>query len=316
MGVGDNRAIYVVDWKPASILGPPRRIRTPPGDFTHPALSPDGRHIAFWGISEGAAALWLADTKSLRADKIPSGEGASMHPAWSMDSRHIVCSSNREFTGRADGPLYDGRRFQPRDIRVVEFSSSVWRTVVSNGHDNERPAWSPDGEMLAFVSTRRKASDIRLLNLADSGERALTHVGSGIYYRPAWHPDGCSLVFNNKGPGNHYLWRVALDGSYLKRLSPPADARNDLWDHGACWAPDGSGLLFHSNRSGEPALWTMDADGGNARQVIVVGPVRKPAHGTWDARQSLLAFDACAAAGGSEGVSPRILDFKNQEYVD
>lgn len=276
-----------------------RRIDTPPGNFTHPALAPNGEQVAFWGISDGRGCLWLADVASAKAQCLSQLAGASMHPAWAPDSRKIAYACRPDLREVPEGKsLYDGSRFGRREIHILDLASGDVVQVVADDADNERPAWSPDGTELAFVSTRQGASNLHLVNLASGKCRAITCMENGICYRPVWHPNGGFLVFNNKGPGPHWLWRIDLDGHNLRRLSPGAPTESGHWDHGAFWSADGWRLLFHSNRSGVPGLWVMDASANNLQQVRIAGFERFAAHGTWDDREQWLAFDAKTGLAG------------------
>lgn len=56
----------------------------------HPAISPDGRSVAFVGVdASGAPHLWIRRLDSLEAHLVPATEGAAW-PFWSADSRYIA----------------------------------------------------------------------------------------------------------------------------------------------------------------------------------------------------------------------------------
>jgi serine/threonine protein kinase len=62
-------------------------------DYNIPAVSPDGRHVAFVANSEGKSALWVRDLDSLSARQLPGTE-ESRFPFWSPDSRVIAFFTN------------------------------------------------------------------------------------------------------------------------------------------------------------------------------------------------------------------------------
>jgi eukaryotic-like serine/threonine-protein kinase len=76
---------------------------------TIPALSPDGRHVAFAADSGdfGKAGLWIRDLDSQEARQIPGTEGSYINPFWSPDSRFVAFSSNGKLKkiAVAGGPI-------------------------------------------------------------------------------------------------------------------------------------------------------------------------------------------------------------------
>src|SRR5262249_42221003 len=71
------------------LVEPPPGVRLPPGAAAYPTVSPDGRYIAFAGISDGMSRLLLRPIDSLSAQPIPGTEGAGEYPFWSPDSWFI-----------------------------------------------------------------------------------------------------------------------------------------------------------------------------------------------------------------------------------
>ncbi|MBG9449862.1 peptidase [Cytobacillus firmus] len=62
-------------------------------------------------------------------------------------------------------------------------------------HRNHSPRWSPDGELIAFVSDRGGKSQIYVMSKAGGEARQLTHCANGAS-NPVWSPDGKKLAFN------------------------------------------------------------------------------------------------------------------------
>ncbi|MCP4174658.1 MAG: hypothetical protein GY758_28235, partial [Fuerstiella sp.] len=77
-----------------------------------------------------------------------------------------------------------------------------------------RPAVSPDGKRIAFVSTRTGNYDIFVMNIDGSEIRRITTSDERDDY-PAWHPDGRQLVIVSERNGAFDL--------HLADVSPPAD---------------------------------------------------------------------------------------------
>ncbi len=270
----------------------PKSVATGPGTFTHPEISRDGTRLALWGLAGDQAMVRCMDLAANKEFWQSSPDFICCHPTWSPDGTQLAFACNPNCPrDNIPGALYDTSRFSPRQIWVANLRTGKYRQVTANGADNERPAWSPDGTRLAFVSTHNGQTAIRVAAAANRQEQPVTDCNGRSCYRPAWHPDGERIIFNTKGPDNHYLWIVHHNGSGLGQLTPNATGPTRIWDHGACCSADGSQVLFHSNRGGAPGLWLLDIESKNLREVQVEG-FDWAAHGTWDAAQTRIAFDA------------------------
>ena len=82
------------------------------------------------------------------------------------------------------------------------------------------------------------------------------------YHNPVWSPDGRLLAFESDRDGRFAIYIVGVDGSGLRRLTPP-----DASDSQPGWSPDGRRLVFTSSDSGHGRLYVMDADGSNRRRI-------------------------------------------------
>lgn len=286
------RDIYVARFTEEGVPGDSFiRINSVDGTFTHPVISPDGTHVAYWGRSQGRLDVWVADLQTHSAEPITQGTGMSCHPAWSPDSRQLAYAHNPDFSDHAPSmSLYDADRFASREIRIMNLDTGKHKRLTTHRSDNERPAWSPDGRRMAYVTGDGEKKNIRVMDML-SGEEACVTDEDGIFYRPAWHPSGNHLAFNNKGPGSHYLWMIDADGRSLRQVTPSAPAGVTVHDHGAFWSADGRTILFHSDRSGKWGLWLIDVDESDMHPLTVPG-IESISHGTWDACETWLCFDA------------------------
>ena len=138
-------------------------------------------------------------------------------------------------------------------------------TPVSRVIDYE-PAWSPDGQQLAFISNRNGPLKVFAMRADGSQPRQLTR-GTDEDDAPAWSPDGKHLAFVSIHEGNPDVYIMLADGSGITRLTnhPGMDIHPQ-------WSPDGQSILWNSSRNArhkaEPEtfeLFTMRADGSEVR---------------------------------------------------
>lgn len=213
-----------------------------------PALSPDGRRVAFAALN----ALWTADTTGGRAPRkvvqVPSTRYVSA-PTWTPDGTALVYTDDR------DG-LFAVRR---RDLASGE------ETVLAEG-GRVFPALSPDGTRLACLDM---SGNLVVRDLSDGSERNLAAPlgGGGLPGRPSWSPDGRYVALcdrnrlNQRFREGYNLIRVVdtTTGTAALHALAPHTSLADRYDSGPVWSPDGRWMAVVA----ESALWLLPvrADG-------------------------------------------------------
>jgi hypothetical protein len=188
-----------------------RQLTHTGGWASQPAWSPDGKHIAFVVVpvgSSGEYQLMTIAPNGTRARVLLRSVAEIVAPAWSADSSSIVYSTRNGLTTQlariaaSGGTAHfiagtQGATF-PAISRngTLAFASAAGICVGSCGRavavpGATMPAFSPRGDMLAYVFTKNGANDIGVVRLTRSGAPTdLTNL-SGMYAsRPAWSPDG------------------------------------------------------------------------------------------------------------------------------
>jgi TolB protein len=159
----------------------------------------------------------------------------------------------------ADGPI-NARRFR---LLVADSDGENAHAIVQSREPLMSPAWSPDGEQLAYVSFEGRASSIWIQTLR-TGERRKVSAREGINGAPAFAPDGKRLALAaSQKDGNVDVYVLDLaSGQYLRITDDPAI------DTEPAWSPDGRSLYFTSDRAGRPQIYKIGLAPGQKPQRI------------------------------------------------
>ena len=77
--------------------------------------------------------------------------------------------------------------------------------AFTHGDVNDRmPVWSPDGENIAFVSTRDKKTGIYLISVSGGAEKKLMELDAAVASL-LWSPDGSQLIINLRYNDSHFI---------------------------------------------------------------------------------------------------------------
>ncbi len=155
-----------------------------------------------------------------------------------------------------------GERFS---LMVADADGFDPQTILSSPEPIMSPAWSPDGQKLAYVSFEGRRSKIFVQEVY-TGVREMITSYPGINGAPAWSPDGTRLALTLSRDGNPEIYIVSLAGKQLTRLT-----NNAAIDTEPVWSPDGRSLFFTSDRGGGPQIYRLPASGGSAARLTFEG---------------------------------------------
>lgn len=194
------------------------RLTSEPSDELMPSWSPDGKKIVYNRVNGGKHEMWLLN---LNAPATPTFIGYGHMPRWCPKAG----------TGATGGDLIAFQQPRDRGNRTI----SIWTVEYKNGQTSSQtevasstaaayinPAWSPDGEWIAFAEVPVNVGTTAAAGRADGGIQKSA------------------------------LWMVTAQGEIKTKLTDGTGlALNPSWS-------GGYGLFFVSNRSGHENVWSVD----------------------------------------------------------
>jgi Tol biopolymer transport system component len=199
----------------------------------------------WWSARRAAAPDWSRATHTQLTDR----DGVEHFPALSPDGRAFVYASD-------EAGNYDifAQRVGGKNRTNLTADSAA---------DDTQPAFSPDGNSIAFRSEREPPG---LYVMGATGENVRRIADGGFH--PSWSPDGKELVFSERGrvsPSTRNahpsaLWVVNVETGAKRQLAAPGDAMQPAW------SPSGARVAFWfiPPGVGRSDIATMPSAGGEA----------------------------------------------------
>lgn len=231
---GVNYDIYTVCSDGSQLV----KLTNDPADDVNPAWSPDGTQIAFSSARSDHFQIYLmsADGKDV---SLLTDDYENQFPVWLRDGKHIAFRTD------------DGKGLFW--WRVLNLENSELTTLTEPSYDffYQTPAWSPDGQRIAYMSLVEQqerndgSTQIHVKNADGTNDVALTN-DVWANFNPKWSPDGSKIAFLSERGGTYDMFALYImnsDGTDVEQLTEtgyPADAVYS-------WSPDGKQIVISGN---------------------------------------------------------------------
>jgi eukaryotic-like serine/threonine-protein kinase len=241
--------------------------------------------VAFVSDRSGIMQIWIINEDGTNARQISNMVEGACQPSWSPDGLQIAFISP---CLRKQSQIYEEAQ-----VYLMSADGSNVRLMPNTVLGDFDPAWSPEGDRIAFTSVRTGRPHIFVINLKDNSLQELSDTRHPDF-QPTWHPGGKQLAFIRHMPFPH-VWVMSDQGLTEFQFS----SSGNVVDLAPVWSPDGEFILYNRSQV-EPAIpWLMGkfyADRDNNREfrippygIIDPGPVAGPSispDGNWIAFES------------------------------
>jgi Tol biopolymer transport system component/imidazolonepropionase-like amidohydrolase len=180
---------------------------------------------------------------------------------------------------------------------TIPAKGGIAKKLTDEMGDCQEPAWSPNGNYIAFHSYRNGNYHIWTVKKDGTDLKQITN-GDADDREPDWSPNGKSIIFSSDRSGNYDIWQIDLDNSRLKQLT--SDKAND---YNPAYSTKGDQIAFVSERS-HPGIYILQ-DG--IERIAVPSGLRVVAP-SWSADDKELAFTVYTSKS-------MLFDDKNTSYL-
>jgi Tol biopolymer transport system component len=231
-----------------------RRLTDFVGMEEFPALSPDGKWVAFTADVSGRRQIWVRLLAGGTPLQVTRDDADHQYPRWSPDSSSLIYFSPSQ---EPDG---EGKIWQ------ISALGGTARPLVSSLGGGDL---SHDGKHIAYFHSNQGDIELAVADPDGSNSRKLIVLPNEYNYSDLrWSPDDRKLGFQRGRTFDYDVFYVPAEGGSLHAITQDG---NPL--EGFAWLPDGSGVVYSSSRGDTVLylrtmnLWSVQTGGKNLRQL-------------------------------------------------
>jgi len=184
------------------------------------------------------------------------------------------------------------REGQELDVWVYEWGRDTMSRLTFDPGEDAFPVWTPDGQRIAFASTRDKVTLNLYWQPADgAGEAQRLTESANAQFPVSWHPSGKFLAFQERSPQTD--WDILIlpvegdEASGWKAGKPTVFLNSPFAEVSAVFSPDGRWLAYRSDESGRIEVYVRPFPGPGGKRQVSNGGGQTP---TWSRNRKELFY--------------------------
>lgn len=263
---------------------------------SNPAISPDGRYVAFYSDRAGNNDEYFLDLESGEVRRLTDSPLEEYGPSWSPDGKYVYFyrGTNRRFEvfrisleegakaeqvtalgGYVGNPQVspDGREMlvswnegitgRDYEVFVINLESGAMTQLTDNDANEYTPIWSPDGTQIAFNSSRSGDQfDVYVMSAYGRDQRKIADLNPHDYYA-AWTADGQWVAFFSGPDFDHFdAYKVHVETGEIVRLT------EGMGTGKVSFSTDGTFMVFGADHPEGARLYRANPDGTNVEMLV------------------------------------------------
>lgn len=188
-------------------------------------------------------------------------------------------------------------------LKVMDADGENAKTITEVTGSIFSPAWSPDGNRIAYAVQREKSYPVIYVQSVSGGGASVLTPFSGNNLSPSFSPDGSKILFSSSFDGSADIYEISASGGKARRITnwPSSEVQPN-------YAPDGKSFVFVSDRAGfnKPQIYRYEFGSGRTTKVSSSGYATSPQFSSDGSQIAFLSGRAAAIMNSGGAVTANL----------